>query len=464
MLLKNVTYLDENFNLATTKYLNIENGRFADFSDDAKETADSKATMMSPVADHMEKLEKSANYQSGVNRTTGEFMEGKEQIDCSGLLIMPAFYNSHAHSPMSLMRGYGENMSLNDWLNDKIWPFESHLNSESIYWGTMLSMAESIKNGIVSSTDMYYFTSDMVRAYVDAGVKGNISRALVNFDGIPYGEMDSFREMERAHEQFDGLNDGEIIIEASIHGEYTSDEQTVKGLAEYAKAKNMRMHIHLSETREEHENCITKRKMTPCEYFVHCGLLDAPTTAAHCVWVSDSDIEILKEKKVTVSHNPQSNLKLASGVAPIKKMMDRGVSVAIGTDSVASNNSLNFFEAMKLMGLLAKVSTMDPTVLSPMEILTSATRNGALAQGRDDCGFIKKGFRADFIAVDLKSPSMNPIHEIANNLVYSGDSSLVKMTVCDGEILYKDGEFEKFDIDEVIRNANIETERILKLV
>ncbi len=454
MLLKNVTYLDENFNLATTKYLTIENGRFAEFTDDLKKSG---CSLTGPMGNPV-------NYQRAPQIKAAEVKNEKEQIDCTGLIIMPAFYNSHAHSPMSLMRGYGENMSLNEWLTDKIWPFEAHLNSESIYWGTMLSMAESIRNGIVSSTDMYYFTSDMVRAYLDAGVKGNISRALVNFDGTSYKEMESFKEMESAYRDFNGYDDGKIIIEASIHGEYTSDEQTVRGLAEHAKANNMRMHIHLSETREEHENCKAKRKKTPCEYFAQCGLLDVPTTAAHCVWVTDSDIDILKEKNVIVSHNPQSNLKLASGIAPISRMMDRGVSVAIGTDSVASNNSLNFFEAMKLMGLLAKVSTMDPTVLAPKEILAAATRNGALTQGRDDCGVIKEGFRADFIAVNLNDIAMNPVHEIANNLVYSGDPSIVKMTVCDGEILYRDGEFTKFDIEKVISNANRETERILKLV
>ncbi len=454
MLLKNVTYLDENFKLATTKYLRIEDGRFAEFTDDLTGSKDNLSGLMgNPV-----------NYQRAPQRQAAKSRSDKEQIDCTDLLIMPGFYNSHAHSPMSLMRGYGENMSLNAWLSDKIWPFEAHLNSDSIYWGTMLSMAESIRNGIVSSTDMYYFTSDMVRAYVDAGVKGNISRALVNFDGTSYTEMESFKEMETAYKDFNGYRDGRIIIEASIHGEYTSDEQTVRGIAEYAGTHGMRMHIHLSETREEHENCVLKRKMTPCEYFAECGLLDVPTTAAHCVWVTDSDIDILREKKATVSHNPQSNLKLASGIAPVYKIMNKGVRVAIGTDSVASNNSLNFFEAMKLTGLIAKISTMDPRVLSPEDILTSATRNGALAQGREDCGAIKEGFRADFIAVNLKDSCMNPIHEITNNLVYSGDPSIIKMTVCDGELLYKDGEFTKFDIDEVIANANRETERILQLV
>lgn len=444
MILKNVTYLDENFNIATTKYLTVKAGRFAEFEDtdstvvkDAKDDKDSKNHV-----DHT------------YNRV----------IDCSGLLIMPAFYNTHAHSPMSLMRGFGENMALDDWLNNKIWPFEAHLNADSIYWGTLLSMAESIKNGIVSTSDMYYFTSDMVRAYADAKVKGNISRALVNFDQTKFEDMESVGEMKKAFEELNGIEDGRIIIEASIHGEYTSDEATVRSLAEFAKEQNMRMHIHLSETQKEHQDCIEKRGVTPCKYFDDCGLFDVPTVAAHCVWISEEDMDILRDKKVNVSHNPQSNCKLASGIAPYYDMLEKGINVTLGTDSVASNNSLNFFETMKLSGLLAKVRSLDPTLVSPKNILYSATRGGAISQGREDCGIIKTGYRADFIALDLSSPSMNPVHEITNNLVFSADPSDIKMTVCDGNILYQDGNFAHLDIEEIVRETKIQTDRILGLL
>ena len=444
MILKNVTYLDENFNIATTKYLTVKAGRFAEFEDtdstvvkDAKDDKDSKNHV-----DHTD------------NRV----------IDCNGLLIMPAFYNTHAHSPMSLMRGFGENMALDDWLNNKIWPFEAHLNSDSIYWGTLLSMAESIKNGIVSTSDMYYFTSDMVRAYKDAKVKGNISRALVNFDQSKFEDMDSVAEMKKAFEELNGIEDGRIIIEASIHGEYTSDEATVRSLAEFAKEQNMSMHIHLSETQKEHQDCIEKRGVTPCKYFDDCGLFDVPTVAAHCVWISEEDMDILKDKNVNVSHNPQSNCKLASGIAPYHDMLKKGINVTLGTDSVASNNSLNFFETMKLSGLLAKVRALDPTLVSPKDILYSATRGGAIAQGRTDCGIIKTGYRADFIALDLSSPSMNPVHDITNNLVFSADPSDIKITVCDGNILYQDGNFAHLDIKEIVREAKIQTDRILGLL
>lgn len=444
MILKNVTYLDENFNIATTKYLTVKAGRFAEFED-----------TYSKVAKDAKDARESKNH---IDHTDTQV------IDCSGLLIMPAFYNTHAHSPMSLMRGFGENMALDDWLNKKIWPFEAHLNSDSIYWGTLLSMAESIKNGIVSTSDMYYFTSDMVKAYADAKVKGNISRALVNFDQSKFEDMESVAEMKKAFEELNGIEGERIIIEASIHGEYTSDEATVRSLAEFAKTKNMRMHIHLSETQKEHQDCIDKRGVTPCKYFDDCGLFDVPTVAAHCVWISEEDMDILRDKKVNVSHNPQSNCKLASGIAPYHDMLEKGINVTLGTDSVASNNSLNFFETMKLSGLLAKVRSLDPTLVSPKDILYSATRGGAIAQGREDCGIIKTGYRADFIALDLSSPSMNPVHDITNNLVFSADPSDIKMTVCDGNILYQDGNFAHLDIKEIIREAKIQTDRIQGLL
>lgn len=446
MILKNVTYLDENFDIATTKYLTVKAGRFEGFCDNAADASGAGAGLNA----------------AGDNAIKSD--ADTETIDCSGLLIMPAFYNTHAHSPMSLLRGFGENMALDDWLNKKIWPFEAHLNSDSIYWGALLSMAESIKNGIVSTSDMYYFTSDMVRAYADARVKGNISRALVNFDQTKFEDMESVAEMKEAYEKLNGTEEGRIIIEASIHGEYTSDEATVRSLADFARLNNMRMHIHLSETEKEHRDCIEKRGVTPCKYFADCGLFDVPTVAAHCVWVTEDDMEILREKKVSVSHNPQSNCKLASGIAPYFDMLERGINVVLGTDSVASNNSLNFFETMKLSGLLAKVRALDPTLASPKDILYSATRGGAIAQGREDCGIIKSGYRADFIAVDLSSPCMNPIHDITNNLVYASDPSIIKMTVCDGDVLYRDGHFTHLDVEGIVHNAKKETDRILDIL
>ena len=290
-----------------------------------------------------------------------------ESYDGKGKVLMPAFYNAHGHSPMSLMRGYGENLPLDRWLNERIFPFEDKLYSEAVYWATLLSMAESIRFGIVSTSDMYYFTDDMVRAVVHAGVKTNISRAVTNF-GTPVSESKSLQEAAQAIEMYYGFEDGRILVDASAHAEYTNDFEMLKAIADMAKHYDVRTHIHLSETEREHNNCIAKYGKTPAEVFLEAGMFDVPCTAAHCIWIADSDLDILAEKGVTVASNPCSNMKLASGMCHVPPMYDKGINVAIGTDSVASNNSLNFFEEIKFFALTGKVTSMDAATMTPKQV------------------------------------------------------------------------------------------------
>lgn len=387
----------------------------------------------------------------------GQVFDGKNR------LLMPAFYNAHAHSPMALMRGYGENLALMDWLNTRIFPFEDKLCGNAVYWGTLLCMAESLRFGIVSSSDMYYFTEDMVKAVSDSGAKANISRAIANPAGAPLESLPSLKEAEDAFRLFHGAENGRIIIDASIHAEYTSNEETVRYVADMAKRQGVRMHVHLSETKSEHEECKARRGgLTPAQYFERCGIFDVPAIAAHCVWCDDTDLDILKEKGVTAVTNPVSNLKLASGIARVPEMMNRGIRVAVGTDSVASNNSLSFFEEMKTFAVLAKVNTMDPTVITPEEALRAATVNGALAQGRADCGVIKEGNKADFIVLRTDVPNLHPVHNMLNNIVYSAVDADIVMTVSDGRILYNDGEYTTIDIEKTIYEAEAATKEILK--
>ncbi len=323
-----------------------------------------------------------------------------------GKLLMCAFYNAHGHSTMALMRGYGENMVLQDWLNKRIFPFEDKLDSNSVYWGTLLSMAESMRFGIVSTSDMYYFIDDMVKATLDSGMKGNISRAIVNFDDSDVWQLPSMQEMKRTFEAYHNTEGERIKMDVSIHAEYTSRPSAVTAVSEYGKEAGTRMHIHVSETRSEHEECKQRHGKTPIQYFNDLGAFDLPAIAAHCVWIEGEDFDIIKEKGVTVATNPISNLKLASGVCNVPELLKRGINVAIGTDSVASNNSLNFFEEMKVFAMISKMMYHDPTVVTPEQTLRAATRGGALAQGREDCGLLKEGFRADLIVVDVDKPNM----------------------------------------------------------
>ena len=426
MLFRNISLLDENFSLCQDMYLATKDDRIV---------------------------------YIGKTKPSGGF--GRE-YDGKNRLLTPGFYNAHAHSPMALMRGYGENLALQDWLNTRIFPFEDKLSGNAVYWATMLCMAESIRFGIVSSSDMYYFTEDMVRAVLDSGAKNNISRAISNPFGTPVSELPSIREM-RESVRFNGLGNGRIKIDASLHAEYTSDEATARAVADFAKEENLNMHVHVSETMLEHEECKERREgRTPVRYLNDCGIFDTPSIAAHCVWIEGEDYDILKEKGVTVATNPVSNLKLASGICDVPALLEKGINVAIGTDSVASNNNLSFLEEIKTMALVAKVKHMDPTLITPAQALYAATRGGALAQGRSDCGVLKEGMKADILAFRTDTPEMNPVHDMTNNMVYSASDGDIAMTVIDGEVLYEDGEFTNLDIERICFEAGKATEGILK--
>ena len=453
MLFKNITILDENFEIKENMYVGTEGSRITYIGNEMpQEAAKGKgkgAAAASVGAAEADRASTATDF--------GEAYDGK------GKLLMPAFYNSHGHSPMALMRGYGENMVLQDWLNKLIFPFEDKLDSNAVYWGTTLSMAESMRFGIVSTTDMYYFIDDMVRATDDAGMKANISRAIVNFDDSDVWQLPSMQEMKRTFEAYHNMNDERIKMDVSIHGEYTSNHLAVEAVTAFGRERGANMHIHISETRSEHEECKGRHGgMTPVQYFNSLGAWDMPATAAHCVWIEGEDFDILKEKGVTVATNPVSNLKLASGVCNVPKLLDMGINVAIGTDSVASNNSLNFFEEMKVMALAAKEKFSDPTVVTPKQVLRAATVNGAMGQGRADCGLLKEGNRADLIVVDISQPNMHPVHKMTNNLVYSASGSDVVLTMADGKVLYEKGEYKTIDIEKTIFEASRATEKILK--
>lgn len=384
-----------------------------------------------------------------------------QTYDGKGKVLMPGFVNAHGHSPMSLMRGYGENLPLQRWLNELVFPFEDQLDGEAVYNGTLLSMAESIRYGITSTSDMYFWVDDMVRAITTSGAKANIARAVTHFGGDVY-QLPSFIEQRDSILMYHGFDEGRILIDASVHAEYTNSDESVKAVVEQCREHDLIMHIHLSETENEVNECIERRGgKTPVEYFDSLGLFDGPVLAAHSVWLTDNDYQILKSKNVTVASNPISNLKLVSGICDVKKLMDNGIRVAIGTDSSTSNNSLDFFEEIKTFALLAKLKSGDPAFMTPKQVLYAATRAGALAQGRKTSGLIKEGYRADLIVVDTDVPNMQPSHNMLNNLVYSACGKDVCLTMVDGRVLYQDGEYKTIDIEKVMYDTNAAKDRII---
>ena len=412
MLFKDITILDEKFEIKPHMYVGVK--------DDKIDYIGSKM----PDGDY------------------GRVYDGHEK------LLMTGFFNAHSHSPMSLMRGYGENLTLQDWLGTKIVPFEDHLDSNAVYWGTYLDLAEATRFGVVSTSDMYYFCPDMARAYSAAGAKGNICRSIAAFEEEEFRKSSRGLESIEFYKEWHGRENGRIKVDMSLHAEYTSVPGVVKQLAEYTKEIGAGMQVHVSETKKEHEECIGRHGKTPTAYLADLGLFDTNATAAHCVWVTDEDMEILKEKKVTVATNPVSNLKLASGVCNVPALMKKGINVALGTDSVASNNSHNILAELKTFAIIQKTKWEDPTLITPKEAFYIATRAGALAQGRNDCGLLKEGFKADLIALDISVPNMHPVHDLLNNLLYSSSGSEVVMTMVDGKVLYEDGEFKTLDVEK----------------
>ncbi|MDR0569772.1 MAG: amidohydrolase [Clostridiales Family XIII bacterium] len=379
-----------------------------------------------------------------------------------GRLLMPGFYNAHAHSPMTLLRGYGENLRLHEWLHDRMFPFEAKLYGEAVYWGTLLAMAESMRFGVVSTTDMYDFGEESVKAVLESGLKVNFGRPVICFGDEDIYGLKSFREAMALLEGLNGAGDGRVVIDLSLHAEYTSTEKTVRQLAEARLEKGAGMHVHVAETEQETRGCAERHGgKTPVAYLAGLGLFEGRTTAAHCVWLTEEDMGILAEKGVDVATCPVSNMKLASGVCDVPALLAKGVNVAIGTDGVASNNSLNYIEEMKFFALANKSAKGDPTLISPAEAVRAATLAGARSQGRRDCGLIKVGYRADLAVLDISAPNMRPVHNLLNNVVYSASGGDVLLTMADGAVVYEKGEYLTLDVERVAFEAEKATEKIL---
>ena len=375
------------------------------------------------------------------------------EIDCTGKVLMPGFVDCHTHLTMSLMRGYGGGHDLQTWLNDYIFPVEAKLDSRAVRAGTALALAEAISCGITSVSDMYYFCDDIIAEVVKSGISANIARGATVFtDDFDPHTYPACAESVALAETWHNYNDGQIKIDACIHGEYTSNPKLWAWMADFAGKYGLQMHVHLSETKSEHTACLQRWGKTPAAVFEEYGLWNTPAIAAHCVWTTPEDWEIFKRHGVTAVHNPASNMKLASGAAPAAAMLDAGVNVALGTDGMSSNDNHDMFEEMKLAALLARVSSMDPMALSDTAVLKMATVNGAKAQGRN-AGVVKAGAQADLILVDFRSPNLQPCHDVSANLIYSAHGSNVCMNMARGSVIYENGNFLTLDLDEIYREV-----------
>ena len=370
-------------------------------------------------------------------------------IDGGENLLIPGFYNAHCHAAMTVFRGLSDDVPLDVWLFEHIFPAEDKLNGDIVKYGTTLAIAEMLAGGIVSFSDMYFFPQQIAEAVIESGIKSNIARGYTSNENTTPENDIKLHEMQKLVADFNGYDDGRIITEACIHAEYTNVDKCVRRMAEYAKENRLGLQVHISETEKEHKECIERHGLTPIAYFEKLGILDVPVCAAHCVYVDDNDLKIMKDKGVSVAHNPVSNLKLASGVMPIKKMLEAGINVALGTDGAASNNQLDIFREMQTALLIHKGVNRESTLLSAKQAFEMATKNGAVAQRRFDCGEIAVGNRADLVLIDLNAVNNVPLYDTYSMLGYSAKSSNVLMTMVDGKVLYEKGEYKTIDIEKV---------------
>lgn len=381
--------------------------------------------------------------------------------DMSGCLLLPGLINGHTHAPMVLLRGLGSGLPLQKWLFDVIFPVEERLTKADMKAGTELALLEMLSSGTTSFTDMYMEPETTAQCVVESGMKANLCRPLQSFDP----EEDPFKsfrmkEMLSLYNNFQGAGDGRLLVDFSVHAEYTCTEKMVRAAAEAAFSRGAGLHIHLSETDTEQENCVKKYGMTPAAWFGSLGAFEGRTYAAHCVAVTKEDIALLKEKNVTPVHCPSSNMKLGSGLAPIPAMLQQGLPAALGTDGAASNNNLNMWEEMHLASILHNGFHKDPTCMQPEQVVAMATKNGAALQGRSDTGSLQKGYKADITAIDMTRPHLIPSPDPISSLVYTAQGSDVVFTMVNGKILYDRGEFTTLDRERILYDVKAALKRL----
>ena len=375
-------------------------------------------------------------------------------IDAEGKILLPGLINTHTHLSMTLFRGLADDLSLDSWLNDHIWPMEANLNGDYCYIGALLGAVELIKSGTTTFSDMYFYMEDVARAVEDAGIRAVLSYGMIDFGDAERREAE-IEENLQLFKSCNGMADGRIKVFFGPHSPYTASEELLIKVRELADENNMGIHIHVSETEKEINDSLDEKGLRPFEYLEKIGFLGPDVVAAHCVWLSDEEIEIIKKHNVKVSHNPCSNMKLASGVAPVSKLIENDICVSIGTDGASSNNNLDLIEELKTASLLQKVSTLDPKVLSSDEAITMATIKGAEALGlENEIGSIEVGKKADIILIDTNSANMVPdSSSLSSNVIYSANGSNVDTTICNGKILMENKKLTVLDEQEIYDKA-----------
>jgi 5-methylthioadenosine/S-adenosylhomocysteine deaminase len=374
-------------------------------------------------------------------------------IDGEGKVLIPGLVNTHTHLSMSLLRGLADDLVLETWLNDYIWPTEANLDGKLCYVGAKLACAEMIKSGTTTFNDMYFYMDHVAQAVDESGIRGNITHGMLD-QGDEEKRRAEYKESLRIIDKCHNTADGRIKVSLGPHAPYTCSTELLSWVRKKASQLGVRIHIHVSETEFEVKNIIDTYDARPFEYLDNINFLDQDVLAAHTVWPSNNEMDIIKERGVNISHNPVSNMKLASGISPVAKMLDKGINVSLGTDGAASNNNMDMLEEMKIAALGQKVNTFDPTVLKADDVFKMATIGGATALGlSDELGTIKVGKKADLILVNMKAPHLAPYRHPISHLVYAANGGDVDTVICNGQILMHGRELLTLDEKAVLEEA-----------
>ena len=384
---------------------------------------------------------------SYVGKETNTALKFDREIDCKGNLLMPGFKNAHTHSGMTAMRSYADGLPLKEWLETKIFPMEANMSGDDVKLLSKLAIMEYLTSGITAAMDMYLTPYTIADAFTECGMR------IVQVSGInKFGP--SIEEFEERFLKINGKNPLSTQL-MGFHAEYTCDKELLTKLSDLAHKYKQPMYTHNSETKVEFDECVGRYGVSPTVFLDSLGLFDFGGGGYHCVYLTDEDIEIFKKHDMSVISNPGSNTKLASGIAPIQKFIDSGLNVALGTDGPSSNNCLDMFREMFLVTGLAKLRENNASAVDALTVLKMATKNGAKAMLLDDCDVLAKGKQADMIMIDLCKPNMQPLNDIARNIVFSGSKQNVKMTMVAGKILYEDGKYNiGIDEETVYKEAN----------
>lgn len=405
--------------------------------------------------DVIDRIIKAENVGESAMDVSGQAFD--EQIDCMGNLLMPGFKNCHAHGPMTFLRSFADDLPLQEWLNQKIFPAEAKLTEEDIYILMQLAVLEYVRGGITTSFEMYFYPEMIAKACIDMGfrvvISGTVFGAKEPVDDAIHTLAADYEKLHKCHPLVD--------YKLGFHSEYSCCKTLLEGIAALSQQLKEPVYMHNSETEREVSECFKRYGKTPVQVMDALGLFEYGGAGHHIVYANEQDMEILKEKNIYVVTNPSSNLKLASGIAPLKEYIERGIQVSIGTDGPASNNSLNFFKEMYLAASLQKVKYKDAAAIAPSEILRMACVNGARMLGLSECDSIAAGKQADLIMIDLLKPNMQPMNHFVNNLVYSGSNDNVLMTMIAGKIVYVSGRYQmNVDPLNIYEKANYIIRRI----